>query len=146
MYKLLKFCFFKNNHQIFVFNSKKSPTDDIKVRQAIIHAVDKAHFLENEFANLEEPVTQLLPRSAPFCNIDLSPKWGYDVEKAKFLNCPREAEIKEVEGPLGAGAIAGIAIASIIGVSLIAFVARMIKRERQGKPIFAPPKEAAQVS
>ena len=123
-------------NSLLVFNSNKAPTNDIVVRQAIIHAIDKATFLMEEFADLEQPVTQLLPRSAPYSNVDLSPKWGYDVEKARLLNCPEDQETSA----LGAGAIAGITIASIVGVALIAFVGRMIKREKEGKPIFAPVK------
>merc|ERR1712127_970297 len=102
------------------------------VRRAIIHAIDKSKFLEAEFSGLEQPVTQLLPNSAPYCNVDLSPKWGYDIEKAEFLNCPASA--------LNGGAIAGIVIACIVGVGLIGFVARLIQKERKGEPVFSPSK------
>ena len=70
-------------HSLLVFNGNKAPMDDISVRRAVIHAIDKSSFLEEEFAGLEQPVTQLLPMSAPYCNVDLSPKWGYDFEKAR---------------------------------------------------------------
>lgn len=124
-------------HALVVFNSNRAPTDDIQVRRAIIHAIDKASFLEEEFAGLEQPVTQLLPRSAPFCNVDLSPKWGYDLEKAQFLNCPAEASD---DSGLEAGAIAGIAIGGVAILVLLGLVLRMIHGERTGKPLFAPPK------
>merc|ERR1712127_532075 len=51
-------------------------------------SVDKARFIKEEFAGLEQPVTQLLPFNTPFCNVDLNPKWAYDFEKAELLNCP----------------------------------------------------------
>jgi len=75
-------------HSLLVFNGNKAPMDDISVRRAVIHSIDTASFLEEEFAGLEQPVTQLLPKSAPYCNVDLSPKLGYDIEKAQLLNCP----------------------------------------------------------
>lgn len=129
-------------HFLLVFNGNRAPTDDITVRRAIIHAVDKSTFLENEFAGLEQPVTQLLPRSAPYCNVDLNPKWGYDLEKAQLLNCPKSVSSTS---SLSTGAIAGIAIASIVGVGLIGLLVRMIQGERQGKPVFAPVTESKEV-
>merc|ERR1712013_640974 len=78
-------------HSILAFNSNKAPMDDISTRLAIIHAIDKASLVEEEFAGLQQPVMQLLPKSAPFCNVDLSPRLGYDLEKAKLLNCPAES-------------------------------------------------------
>ena len=122
-------------HALLVFNTNKAPTNDINVRRAIIHAIDKARFLENEFAGLEEPVTQLLPRSAPYCNVDLSPKWGYDLEKAQFLNCPPVLEGSD-DSDLSAGAITGIAIGGAVILFLGALVMRMIHGERTGKPLF----------
>lgn len=141
-------------HSLIVFNSNKAPTDDIIVRQAIIHSIDKNKFLEEEFAGLESPVTQLLPESAPYCNVDLWPKWGYDPEKAKLLNCPDDPvyinvetvteieKIKEIEKDLGPGGVAGVCIAAAVGVGLLFLVCRMIQREKQGKPMFAPNTEA----
>ncbi len=93
---------------------------------------------------LEQPVTQLLPMTAPYCNVDLSPKWGYDLEKATLLNCPNGINVNSAEsrsgGDLSGGAIAGIIIASVVGVALIGLVARMIYGEKYGKPLFHPSK------
>lgn len=124
-------------HSLLVFNGNRSPTNDIQVRQAIIHAIDKATFLEQEFAGLEQPVTQLLPLTAPFCNVDLSPKWSYDPAKAQLLNCPliTTAVGKDT---LNSGEVVGIVVACLILTSLLGLLARMIQRERTGKPIFAP--------
>eukprot|EP00540_Astrosyne_radiata_P020106 CAMPEP_0116844762 /NCGR_PEP_ID=MMETSP0418-20121206/12882_1 /TAXON_ID=1158023 /ORGANISM="Astrosyne radiata, Strain 13vi08-1A" /LENGTH=570 /DNA_ID=CAMNT_0004475779 /DNA_START=875 /DNA_END=2588 /DNA_ORIENTATION=- len=114
-----------------VFNTGKEPTNDIEVRRTIIHAVNKAAFVEKEFAGLEQPASQLLPLDAPFCNVDLNPKWNYDLEKATLLNCPEDDS-------LSGGAIAGIVIAAVVVIGLLAFVGKMIYSEKKGKPMFAP--------
>ena len=54
------------NH-ILVMNTNATHTRDIETRRAIIHAVDKARFVKEEFKGLEQPVTQLLPLNTPFC-------------------------------------------------------------------------------
>jgi nickel transport system substrate-binding protein len=129
-------------HSLLVFNGNKAPTDDINVRQAIIHAIDKATFLEQEFAGLEKPVTQLLPYSAPYSNIDLNPKWGYDLAKAMLLNCPAEVSARasgDMEDVgLSPGAVIGIILACVAGACLLGLVTKMILAEKAGKPIFAP--------
>jgi hypothetical protein len=133
-------------HALMIMNANKKGTDDIKVRQAIIHAIDKARFIKGEFAGLEQPVTQLLPYSAPYCNVDLSPTWAYDFEKAVLLNCPiaqpgiaqpgiAQPGIAQ-PGGLPGWAIAIIVIASVLFVGLLAFTFLMYYRERQGKPVF----------
>ena len=117
-------------NSVLVMNTNKSPTDDINVRKAIIHAVNKGRFIEEEFGGLEQPVSQFLPKSAPYCNIDMNPKWSYDLEKAMLLNCP------EGRDDLSSGAIAGIAVGVAVGVGLVVFVLALIRGERQGKPMF----------
>lgn len=126
---------------LLVFNSNREPTNDIEVRRAIIHAIDKATFLEEEFSGLEKSVYQLLPETAPYCDVDLTPKWGYDVEKAELLNCPDDSS-----SSLSDGAIVGIAIASIAGVGMLLFIFRMVYREKQGKPLFEPKVEKMEMA
>lgn len=126
-------------HSLLVFNGNKAPMNDIAVRRAVIHAIDKSTFIEEQFSGLEQPVTQLLPMSAPYCNVDLSPKWGYDLEKAELI-CAQGTLQASPSTSLTGGAVAGIVIASIAGVALMGLVARMIQRERAGKPMFAPTK------
>jgi nickel transport system substrate-binding protein len=118
-------------HSLMIMNTNKGATQDINTRRAIIHAIDKYRFIEEEFAGLERPVSQLLPDSAPFCDVDLSPKWAYDLEKATLLNCPADDD-------LGGGAIAGIVVGALAFVALLGLVTRMYVREKQGKPMFKP--------
>ena len=146
-------------HALMVMNTNRTGTDDVQVRKAIIHAINKARFIEEEFAGLEKPVTQLLPDSAPYSNVDLDPKWAFDLEKAKLLNCPLPASVKKVNsGRLPGWAIALIVVVSLAFVSVLAFAYFMYAREKQGKPIFvrletvepqatfAPAKDSKQVA
>ncbi|KAG7369619.1 nickel-binding periplasmic protein precursor [Nitzschia inconspicua] len=123
-------------HSLLVMNTNKEPTNDITVRQAIIHAVNKGRFIEEEFGGLEKPVDQVLPQTAPYCNVDLTPKWSFDPVKAELLACP-------VKSGLSSGGIAGVTIACVSIVALVGFMVHMIRREKQGKPIFVTPSESA---
>jgi hypothetical protein len=75
-------------HTLIIINSGKAPTDSIKLRKAIIHGVDKASIIQNEFGGIGEAVDRVFPRSAPYSNVELSPRWDYDSQKARLLNCP----------------------------------------------------------
>lgn len=124
-------------HALLIMNTNKAPTWDINVRKAIIHAIDKGRFIESEFGGLEQPVNQELPRSAPYCDIDLNPKFDYDIDKALLLNCPETRTIIEQgDSSLPGGAIAGIVVAGVVTLCLLGFIMRMVQREKQGKPIF----------
>eukprot|EP00959_Pyramimonas_sp_CCMP1952_P195132 4080299-Pyramimonas_sp.AAC.3 len=124
---------------VMIMNTNRGATRNIDTRQAIIHAVDKARFIRDEFAGLEQPVTQLLPYSAPFANVDLSPKWAFDFGKAKLINCPAPPSV--VGGDSDDDGLAGWAVAVIVVGGVLLFTALaslgvMYYREKQGKPIF----------
>jgi ABC-type transport system substrate-binding protein len=117
---------------VLVLNTNRTPTNDINVRKAIIHGVNKAEFINKEFAGLEQPANELLPLNTPYCDVDLNPKWNYDLEKALLLNCSDE------DSSLSGGAIAGIAISAMLLLGMAILIAKMIIQEKRGKPLFSP--------
>merc|ERR1719217_84811 len=74
---------------IIVLNAAKAPTSDIELRKVIIHAVNKAKIVDEEMAGTAMVADSLFPKDAPYCDVDLTPRWDYDFEKAKMMNCPR---------------------------------------------------------
>lgn len=72
---------------ILLLNSGKAPLDNIDVRKTIIHAIDKSFIVENELGGFLRPVDNVFPTDIPYCDVDLTPRWDFDLEKAKFLNC-----------------------------------------------------------
>lgn len=121
-------------HAVMIMNTNAEGTTDITTREAIIHAVDKARFIKEEFAGLEQPVTQLLPYNAPFSNVDLNPKWAYDFDKAVLLNCPANKD-KSDDG-LPTWTVAVIGVVSVLFVAAVTFAGVMYRREKQGNPLF----------
>lgn len=72
---------------ILLLNSGKPPFDDINVRKTVIHAINKGAIIERELKGLQEVVDNVFPREAPYCDVDLTPRWSYDFEKAVLLSC-----------------------------------------------------------
>jgi len=73
---------------IIVLNAARPPTNDIAVRRLIIHAINKAAIVNTEMSGIEQVADSLFPKDAPYCNVDLTPRWDYDFEKARLMNCP----------------------------------------------------------
>jgi nickel transport system substrate-binding protein len=84
-------------NRMVIINANKAPTDNIQLRKAIIHAVNKAAIIDKELYGLAEPADALFPKDAPYCNIDLTPRWDYDFEKARLLHCPPTVITDQVE-------------------------------------------------
>lgn len=72
---------------ILLLNSGKAPLDDINLRKTIIHAINKKTIIDNELGGLFKPVDNIFPNDAPYCDVSLTPRWDYDIEKALYLNC-----------------------------------------------------------
>jgi hypothetical protein len=75
-------------HTLVIINSGRAPTDDIALRKAIIHGVDKASIIQSELSGIGQAVDRVFPRSAPYSSVELTPRWDYDYEKSRLLNCP----------------------------------------------------------
>ena len=87
---------------MLLINSGADPLKDIQVRKTLIHAIDKVAFIDKELHGLQQPVDTIFPRDAPFCDVELTPKWDYDIEKAELLNCPKDDDDRKALG-LGMG-------------------------------------------
>lgn len=72
------------NLPFFMFNLKKKPFDDVRVRQAFFYAVDVEKLIENALDGLAQPATCYLPENFPGYH-KASTVYTYDVEKAKSL-------------------------------------------------------------
>lgn len=71
---------------MIILNTGNPPLDDINVRKTVIHAINKVALLEKELP-LSKVVDNVFPRGAPYCDLDLTPRWSYDFEKAVLLSC-----------------------------------------------------------
>lgn len=111
-------------NSIMLLNSGKPPLDDIDVRKIVIHAINKARIAQKELANLQTVVDNVFPRDAPNCDVDLTPRWDYDLEKAILLSCQnrpaKEAEEAEADTNLTVGLGIGLGVA--VAIFLACFI------------------------
>jgi peptide/nickel transport system substrate-binding protein len=69
-------------------NTGKAPFDDLRVRQAMEHAIDKEAIVEGIFFGAGQPTSQLIPPGHWAYNPDVapdSPEYGYDPDRAREL-------------------------------------------------------------
>jgi len=65
-------------------NSRKKPFDDVRVRRAIMHAIDRKAFIDGVQEGLGRPIgSHFAPTGAGY--VDLTSMYPYDPEKAKAL-------------------------------------------------------------
>ncbi len=65
-------------------NNKKKPFDDVRVRRAIAHAIDRKAFIDGVLEGLGKPIgSHFAPTDAGY--VDLTGLYPYDPEKAKAL-------------------------------------------------------------
>mmetsp|Transcript_66373 Transcript_66373/g.192308 ORF Transcript_66373/g.192308 Transcript_66373/m.192308 type:complete len:258 (+) Transcript_66373:581-1354(+) len=109
-------------NQIIVMNAAKAPTDNIEVRRLVMHSVNKAAIVEKEMYGQAAVADALFPRDAPYCDIDLTPRWDYDFEKAKLMNCmPKEESTDHLPLILGLTLGIGLPLLACIGVACFCF-------------------------
>jgi peptide/nickel transport system substrate-binding protein len=69
---------------ILAINNKKKPLDDVRVRRAIAHAIDRKAFIDGVLEGLGTPIgSHFAPTDAGY--VDLTASAPYDVDKAKAL-------------------------------------------------------------
>jgi peptide/nickel transport system substrate-binding protein len=69
---------------IVAINNKKKPFDDVRVRRAIAHAIDRKAFIDGVLEGLGKPIgSHFAPTDAGY--VDLTGQTPFDVEKAKAL-------------------------------------------------------------
>lgn len=65
-------------------NLSKEPFNDVKVRQAVSHAIDRKLISEKIYYGINAPALSLFEKSKPFCNVDVT-VYEYNLEKANKL-------------------------------------------------------------
>ena len=110
---------------ILLLNSGKAPLDDINLRKTVIHSIDKSNIIQKELAGLQKPVDTVFPQDAPFCDVDLTPRWDYDYEKATLLFCDtlkssssESAQSLDLSLGLGSG-LGGLFLAALVMIGYI---------------------------
>jgi peptide/nickel transport system substrate-binding protein len=69
---------------IMTINNKRKPLDDVRVRRALSHAVDRKAFIDGVLEGLGKPIgSHFAPTDAGY--VDLTKVYPYDPEKAKAL-------------------------------------------------------------
>ena len=122
---------------------------DEDVRKTVVHAVNKNPIIESELSGFESPTGQLFSKNAPYCDVDLTPRFDYDLEKAEFLNCPESSAAGGGDGGGGskkkkkssnddAGLVGGLIAAAVVAIAALCCIGAMAKKEKEGKPVFAP--------
>jgi len=109
---------------MLILNTGNPPLDNINVRKTVIHAINKGALVEKELP-LSQQVDNIFPRGAPYCDVDLSPRWSYDFEKAVLLSCDgtagnyvtEESSSDDDALAIGLGVGLGCALVMIMGVS-----------------------------
>jgi peptide/nickel transport system substrate-binding protein len=67
------------------FNTRRKELSDVRVRQAIAHAIDVPFFIENFIYGLGKPAAGPIPSSSSAFYTEAPPPYGFDVKKSNAL-------------------------------------------------------------
>ena len=70
--------------RVLAMNTKRFPTNDIAVRKAILHAVDRDALVKHIFMGVEPRADALFSPAMPYCDLKLQP-YGFDRSGAETL-------------------------------------------------------------
>lgn len=115
-------------NRIIVMNSNKSPTDDLNLRKVIMHAVNKAAIIDKELYGMAEPVDKLFPNNAPYCDVDLTPRWDYDSQKAELLWCPAPSQTESDDALVIVLVV--LVVLAIVAAAVVALVVYKLGKKR----------------
>ena len=108
---------------MLILNTGVPPLDDINVRKTVIHAINKGRIIEKELP-LSQLVDNVFPKGAPYCDIELTPRWSYDFEKAVLLSCDGTSGDFATSNnniAVGLGVGLGIPLAILAAIALVMF-------------------------
>jgi len=110
-------------NQIVVMNAAREPTSDIEVRKLIMHSIDKSRIVQEELYGQAQVADSMFPKDAPYCDISLTPRWDYDLQKAKLMNCQSQTVAADGEDdlPLILGLTLGIGALLMLAIGAACF-------------------------
>lgn len=83
---------YPNNETVALrFSGDLAPLDDIRIRQAINYAIDRAGITDSLYKEESVPAAQIVPAGVGGFNPDLEP-WEYDLDRAKELVAEAKAD------------------------------------------------------
>jgi ABC-type transport system substrate-binding protein len=127
---------------MLILNTGAPPLDDINVRKTVIHAINKGAIIEKELP-LSQMVDNIFPKGAPYCDVELNPRWSYDFEKAVLLSCDGTAgNFAVADNKLAVGL--GVGLGVPLGIIFIAALVLMNKNKALQDKLDVQMKEGAQ--
>ena len=91
---------FQTNETAYLrMDPTQAPLDDIRVRQAVNYAIDRASLLDSVFGGVGEIASQLVPEGVVGHNADIKP-YEFDIDKAKDLIAEAKADGVAVDTPI----------------------------------------------
>ena len=116
--------------------------DDIDIRKTVVHGVNKVDIIDAEMSGYESPTSQVFSRNAPrgparrplarappggasprrYCDLDLTPHFDYDLEKAQLLSeCMLPAADEDVVGAAGRATMSALLAVAVALAGLAMF-------------------------